>query len=249
MRLSFRMQQLQLNLCYGWSEQQSLEWKISCHIVWVALNSVSSKENRFCCKTVKNSLISGLAVLGTFRLRHHKEKLCYDSWEVCLWSQWSYRGFLCVTGRPLYDHYDRRETFPWILAKILFMMLSKSSWSSLILLKSLFLLTEGMFIEHDSRYITPCTSTLGPSTVQRQWWCFKLHFFFCSWEKISSVVKINHDSRSGTLAGKVGPLASAIREAVQSDLMDPTAGKLVAVPYAEGLWLVRGNIWCAISSY
>lgn len=37
--------------------------------------------------------------------------------------------------------------------------------------------------------------------------------------------------------GNVGPLTSAIREAMQSDLIDLTAGKLVAVPYAEGLSL------------
>jgi len=38
-----------------------------------------------------------------------------------------------------------------------------------------------------------------------------------------------------SLAGNVGPLASAIREAVESDLLDLSAGKLVAVPYSEGL--------------
>ncbi len=48
--------------------------------------------------------------------------------------------------------------------------------------------------------------------------------------------EMNHDSsRSWSLAGNVGPLASAIREAVQSDLMDHSAGKLVAVPYSEEL--------------
>jgi len=47
--------------------------------------------------------------------------------------------------------------------------------------------------------------------------------------------EMNLDSRSWSLAGNVGPLASAIREAVQSDLMDFPAGRLVAVPYSEGL--------------